>query len=248
MELPLIPGGARSTGMRERLRRIVEESDTPAGRLFDWLVLGVIVSSAFVIVLETLPSMAVYRHLLAVLESAFVATFTIEYLLRIIVARRPFRFVFSFWGLVDLLAILPVYLAVGLDLRTIRLLRLLRVFRLLKLARYSRAMRRFRRAFRSVVPELGVFGTTTLVVIFIAGIGIHHAEHEAQPDAFATVLDGLWWAVATLTTVGYGDVYPVTPIGRLWTVVVLAVGLGIVAVPPALLASALTRAAMEEER
>jgi voltage-gated potassium channel len=197
--------------------------------------------------LETLPTLkSETRQVLDIVEAACVAIFSVEYLLRLFVADRKLRFIFSFYGLVDVVAILPFYLSSGIDLRSIRALRLLRLFRAFKLLRYSRAIQRFHRAFIIAKEEVVLFLCTALLLLYFAAVGIYYAENSAQPDKFASIFDGLWWAVATLTTVGYGDVYPITPLGRLFTFVVLMLGLGVVAVPTGLVASALSRARAEE--
>jgi voltage-gated potassium channel len=155
---------------------------------------------------------------------------------------------FSFFGIVDLLAVLPFYISTGVDLRSVRAFRLLRLFRLLKLARYSAAVQRFHRAFLIAREELALFGATALIVLYLSSVGIYYFEREAQPEAFGTVFHALWWAIATLTTVGYGDVYPVTAGGRVFTFFVLVTGLGIVAVPTGLFASALSKAREMEKK
>ena len=198
--------------------------------------------------IETIPTLGEPTlRLLHYIELVTVGLFTLEYLLRIYVATPRRSYIFGFWGLVDLAAILPTYLAMGLDLRSIRALRLLRLFRIAKLARYSKALRRYTEAFRSVRAELAIFGGAALVLIYLSAVGIYYFERNAQPDVVSSVFDALWWAVATLTTVGYGDVYPVTVGGKMFTFAVLMIGLGIIAVPSGLLASAMTRA-MEKER
>ena len=154
---------------------------------------------------------------LRLFEIATVFLFTVEYLIRIWVADRPTRFVFSFFGVIDLVAILPFYIATGLDLRSVRAVRLMRLFRLLKLARYSAAIRRFRIAFRLAREELVLFLCGSGILLYLSAFGIYYFEHDVQPEVFASVFDALWWAVATLTTVGYGDVYPVTAGGKLFT-------------------------------
>ena len=151
-----------------------------------------------------------------------------------------------FFGLVDLVAILPFYIGTGVDLRSIRAFRLLRLFRLLKLARYSRAMQRYHRAFIIAKEELVLFSVTALILFYLASVGIYHFEHVAQPEAFKSVFHSFWWAVTTLTTVGYGDAYPITLGGKIFTFFVLMIGLGFVAVPTGLFASALSAARSEE--
>lgn len=190
---------------------------------------------------ETLPDLSDgTRRLLRYAEIFVVVVFTIEYLIRF--QRGGIRFAASFFGVIDLLAILPFYLSLGFDLRALRAFRLFRLIRVLKLARYNKAVARFHRAFMIARDEFVLFGFAALILLFLAAAGIHHFENEAQPEAFASVFHSLWWAVATLTTVGYGDVYPVTVGGKVFTTLLLVVGLGIVSVPAALIASALAQA------
>ncbi|MDA1094571.1 MAG: ion transporter, partial [Acidobacteria bacterium] len=176
-----------------------------------------------------------------------VALFTIEYGLRIAVADDRWRFVRSFSGLIDLVAVLPFYVSLGIDLRSVRAVRLLRLLRILKLARYNSAIVRFQRAVVVAREELLVFLGIAVGLIYLSAVGIYYFENAAQPDVFASVFHSLWWAVVTLTTVGYGDVFPVTLGGRIFTFFVLMAGLGVVAVPTGLLASALVQV-REEER
>lgn len=226
------------------LKQIVERSDTPAGRAFDLTIQAFILISLFGFCVETLPDLSERtRSWLYAVEVATVAVFTIEYAARIWVADDKLRFAFSFYGVVDLVAILPFYLSIGVDLRAVRLLRLFRVFRTLKLLRYTKAIDRFGRAFRDVREELILYLFATSLLIFLASIGIYYCESEAQPDRFGSVFHCFWWAIVTLTTVGYGDVYPVTVGGRVFTGFVLILGVGTVAVPSGLFASALTKSA-----
>lgn len=229
--------------MRERLKRIVEDTTTSSGRLFDLMIQLLIVASLASFAIETLPGISDgFRRALRISEALIVGVFTVEYALRLVVADRPRRYATSFFGIIDLAAILPFYIATGIDLRSLRAFRLLRVFRIFKLARYNAAVRRFRIAFGLVREELVLFLSLSGVVLYLAAAGIYYFERQAQPEAFASILDGLWWALATLTTVGYGDVYPVTAGGRAFTALVLVVGLGVVAVPAGLVASALSEA------
>lgn len=230
------------------IKLIIEETDTPAGRAFDLLVQALIVVSLVSFSLETVPVLTpTLRAWLHAVEVACVGFFTVEYLLRLAVATHKTGFVFSFFGLVDLAAILPFYIASGFDLRTVRAFRLLRLFRVFKLVRYSSAITRFHRAFVIVKDELVLFGCVALIVLYLSAVGVYYFENPAQPDAFASVFHGLWWALTTLTTVGYGDVYPVTLGGRVFTFFVLMIGLAVVAVPTGLVASALSTA-REEDR
>ena len=224
------------------LKRIIEESDTFAGKCFDLTIQGIILVSLVSFSIETLPKISEdSRRLLRLVEIVCVGVFTIEYIARIVVASSKLKFVFSFFGIVDLLAILPFYLSSGLDLRTLRAFRLLRLIRILKLARFSRAARRIHRAFWIAKEELILFLFVTLILLYLAGVGIYYFENPVQPEAFASVFHSLWWSVATLTTVGYGDIYPVTVGGKLFTFFVLIVGLGVVSIPAGIIASSLQK-------
>ena len=171
-----------------------------------------------------------------------VSIFTAEYIVRLVVADNKTQFATSFFGVIDLLAILPFFLSFGVDLRSIRAFRLLRLFRMFKLIRYSNAIQRFHRAFLIAREELVLFLFVTIILLYLAAVGIYHFEHDAQPEIFKSVFHSLWWAVATLTTVGYGDVYPITTGGRIFTFFILLIGLGVVSVPAGLVSSALSKA------
>lgn len=227
--------------MRPRIRTLLESRGVTA------LVIALIFYSVACFSLETLPDLdAQARTFLAVSEVVVVVLFSVEYLLRLYAAEQRWRFVFSAHGLIDLLAILPFYLSFGMDLRTLRLLRLLRLVRVLKLVRYGGALQRFGRALYLAKEELVVFLVAILVLLYLAAFGIYHFEHAAQPDKYRSIFDALWWAVATITTVGYGDIYPVTLLGRAFTFLILILGLGLVAVPTGIIASALSALHREE--
>lgn len=225
------------------LKYIVEQSDTRAGRSFDLCIQLLIVLSLIAFSVETIPDLSPStKRILNVFEVVTVAIFSVEYVLRLAVADRKIGFAASFFGIIDLLAILPFYLSFGIDLRSIQAFRLLRLFRMFKLVRYSRAIQRFHHAFLIAREELVLFLFVTMILLYLAAVGIYHFEHDAQPDTFASVFHSLWWAVTTLTTVGYGDTYPVTVGGRIFTFFILLIGLGVVSVPAGLLASALSKA------
>lgn len=227
----------------ETLKRIVENCDTKAGRAFDLMIQALIIVSLVTFSLETLPDLSdAARRALRSIEVVTVAIFTLEYLLRIAIAERKLGFVFSFFGIIDLLSILPFYITSGIDLRSLRAVRLLRLFRVFKLVRYNNAIRRFHRALLIAREELILFLIVAILLLYFAAVGIYYCEHAAQPERFASVFHSLWWAVATLTTVGYGDVYPITVGGKIFTFVVLLVGLGVVSVPAGLVASAFSKA------
>ncbi len=227
---------------KEKLRIIVEDNQTPEGRWFDLSIQALIILSLISFSLETLPGQeAEFYRFLRILEIASVVIFTVEYLLRLFVSEKKLKFIFSFYGLVDLLAILPFYLTFGIDLRSIRIFRLFRLFRVFKILRYSKAIQHMARAFLSIKEELILFMILSSFLLFLSSVGIYYFENPVQPEIFASIFHSLWWAVATLTTVGYGDIYPITTGGKIFTSVMLFIGLGIVAVPTGLIASALTK-------
>ncbi len=232
----------------QSVKTIIEDISSPGGRVFGFCIQTLIIISIISFSMETLPDLSQGTHdLLRIIEIVTVAIFSVEYLLRIVVADKKSAFIFSFYGVVDLIAILPFYLTVGLDLRTLRIFRLLRLLRLLKLARYSRALDRMYRAFQLVRTDLALCMMAAMVFIYLSAVGIYYFENPAQPEQFKSVFHSLWWAVATLTTVGYGDIYPVTVGGRIFTFVILMIGLGIITIPTGIMAAAMTRISQEDQ-
>lgn len=228
------------------LKRIVEQSDTPAGRVFDLAIQFLIVVSLVSVVIESLPNLSPStQRFFAVLEVVVIVLFTVEYLLRLAVADNRLRFAVSFYGLLDLVAILPFYLATGVDLRTVRIVRLLRLVRAFKLLRYGPALDRFRRAFVLAREEIILVIFVSFAMLYLAAVGLYVFERTAQPDVFGSILQSLWWAVTTLT-IGYGSGYPVTLGGKLFTGMLLVLGVGLVAAPAGLIASALTEIRRED--
>jgi voltage-gated potassium channel len=150
-------------------------------------------------------------------------------------------------GIIDLISILPFYFNLGGGSRAFRIIRLFRIFRILKLARYNKAINRFRIAFTTVKEELVLFFLASFFLIYLVSVGIYYFENEAQPEAFQSIIHSFWWSVVTLTTVGYGDVYPVTIGGQIFTFFVLMIGVGIITIPAGLIATAMTRTREEEK-
>lgn len=233
---------------RNSLSKILNETDTLPGKIVTFTIQALIVFSLISFSLSTLPNLS--ENTVALLragEILTIAIFTIEYLLRILATEKKLKFIFSFFGLVDLAAILPFYIAIGFDIRSIRIFRLLRLVRILKLLKYSKAITRFQRALIISKEELILFGLVASIMLFLSAVGIYHFENPAQPELFKSVFHCLWWAVTTLTTVGYGDMSPITTGGKIFTFVVLTIGLGVVAVPTGLVAAALTEARNEDK-
>ena len=219
---------------RERLHEIIFEAETPAGKAFDLALLVCIVASVATVLLESVASIrAQYGTLLRALEWGFTILFTAEYVLRLACVRRPLRYAGSFFGLVDLLAIVPTYLSVFVagaqSLIVIRALRLLRIFRVLKLAHFVGEASMLRDALRASMRKITVFLGTVLTVVLIVGSLMYLVEGEAS--GFTSIPQSMYWAIVTLTTVGYGDVAPQTVLGKLLASVVMILGYGIIAVP-----------------
>ena len=217
--------------------------DGPHGRATEGLLFALTAGAAILYAAQTMPDLgAGTRRALDLCEIALSVAFLAEYLLRLWSSPRPLAYVFSFWGLVDLAATAPALALFGVDAAGVRALRLLRLSRLIKVLRIGDASDRLRAAIASVAPELGVFFCFASVTLYLSAMGIYIFEHEAQPEAFASIPHSLWWAMVTLTTVGYGDVYPITAGGKIFTGFVLLIGLSIVAIPTALFSSALLEA------
>lgn len=210
------------------------------GRVPALILQGLILLSAVAIAVETVQGIpAGLSRLLYGIEVLLLGVFVLEYLVRVICSPKPLRYIFSFWGIVDLLACGPALALLQPQWQVIRTLRLLRLVRLLKLFRTSVALDRLGRALHLVKGELIVFGILSALMLYVSAVGIYLFEHEAQPEAFSSIPQSLWWAVASFTTVGYGDLYPITTGGRIFTSLVLFIGLGIVAVPSAIITTAL---------
>jgi voltage-gated potassium channel len=190
--------------------------------------------------IETIPDLdTATQGLLDQIELGSMVIFALEYILRTLFAKPFWHYTFSIYGLIDLVALLPLVLTSFIDLRAVRLLRVMRVFRVLKLARYNAALNNFWRALMIAKEEITVFFVFSLVLIYFSAVGIYYFEREAQPVAFSSVFESLWWSVCTLTTVGYGDVYPVTAGGRIFTFLILLIGLSIIAIPTSILSNAM---------
>ncbi len=238
---------------KEQIRRLVEDTDTRAGRVFDWAVLGLIIYSIITLTIESFPDISPEtRRFLWYSEIIVTLLFTIEYAVRTYIASPKTSYIFSWGGFIDILAISPFYITLVLgigsvDLRAARAFRLLRILRLLKIGRYNKAMARFHRAYEIAKEEINLYLMLSAILLFVSATGIYYFENPAQPEAFESIVHSLWWAVATLSTVGYGDVYPITLGGKLFTSLVIVVGIGILAVPSGLMASALNKARREED-
>lgn len=192
--------------------------------------------------IDTIPELdSSWRFGLSMLELGCVIFFTLEYGVRIWTAPSKTRYLFSFMGVVDLLAVVPFWLGLTVELQSLRVFRIFRAFALFKMIRYQKAVSRLQQTIASIRDELCVFSLLAMMLLYFCGVGIFYFENPAQPENFSSVFDGLWWAVATLTTVGYGDVYPVTIGGKVFTFFILMIGLGIISIPAGLISSSLLK-------
>ena len=225
------------------LRKILFDQTSRQGRIFEIFIQSLIIISVLNFSIQTIPDLPLkVIYLLDLVEFISVVIFSIEYILRICFSKSSIKFMFSFFGVIDLLAILPFYLSLGIDLRSIRAIRVFRIFRVLKLLRYSKAIDRLKMAFFEVKNELIIFSVACLFFLYFSAVGVYFFENEVQPENFKSIFHSMWWAVATLTTVGYGDVYPVTLGGRIFTSLVIFLGLGLIAIPTGLIASSFGKA------
>lgn len=234
------PGTSKMEQRRTRKDRVERVVDT--GSI--WLI----VVYLLLMPLETLGGLPAAAYAaLERFEITATCLFITEYCFRVWAADRKKEYVLSFYGIVDFIAIFPALVLPMAGMQELRALRLLRLFRVTKAIRYSRAARRFGRALADAREEMVIFLSATAVLLYVASVGIYHFEHEAQPEAFASVFHAWWWAVATLMTIGYGDVYPITTGGRIFTAVIALLGLGTVATLTGIVASALSKVKREAD-
>ena len=235
--------------MKDKIDKIVETRESKAGLYFDYAIQVLILLSVASFTIETLPDLTAETiNYLETFELVCIFIFSLEYLIRLYIAKNKLKFITSFYGIIDILAILPFYLTLGFDLRSARVLRFLRLFRLIKLIRYNKAIRRFQTAFMMIKQELIMFSIVSLILFYLSAVGIYYFENSVQPESFSSVFSSLWWSVVTLTTVGYGDIVPITVGGRIFTFIILMIGLGIIAIPSGMISSALTEARAIEKK
>lgn len=236
---------ALEPNLRERLWRIIFLSDTRAGRAFDIALLCVIVASVLVVMLESVESLRHdYGGVLRRAEWVFTILFTIEYLLRLWVVRRRTRYAFSFFGIVDVLSFVPTYLELFLTgshyLMTLRILRLLRMFRVLKMAQHIGEASVLINALRASRTKISVFLFSVMALVCVEGTVMYLLEHTAN-SGFTNIPQSIYWAIVTITTVGYGDISPVTVLGKMMASIIMLTGFAIIAVPTGVVTAELGR-------
>lgn len=227
---------------RRDLYRIIFEHDTPTGMLFDVLVIAFILASVVVVMIESVETIAV-RHgsVLRVVEWAFTGAFTVEYVTRLLAARRPGRYARSFFGVIDFLAILPSFLGLivpgGQALAVVRVLRVLRIFRVLKLAQFVASEKFMLRALRQSGYKVAVFLIAVITIVMVLGAIMYIVEGPA--NGFTSIPIGVYWAIVTVTTVGFGDITPATTLGQMLAAVLMILGYGMIAVPTGIVTAAM---------
>jgi voltage-gated potassium channel len=240
----VINNAPEKDGWRKRWYTIIFESDTPFGKQFDVGLLIAILSSLVVVMLETVKPFATqHRPIFITLEWIFTAIFTAEYLLRLAIVKKPAKYAFSFYGLVDLISIIPSYLALVIGgaqyFIIIRSLRLLRVFRVLKMVRFLGEAQVLNQALRSSRPKIIVFIIAVTCMTFILGAVMFMIE--GPENGFTSIPVAVYWCIVTLTTVGYGDISPQTPLGQVVASIIMILGYGIIAVPTGIVTSEISK-------
>ena len=220
--------------LKHKIHEIIFEADTTLGKAFDVVLLLAIVLSVIAVMLESISSIKLnYGYWLNTIEWVLTILFTIEYFARIYAVNRPVKYIFSFYGLVDLLSLIPTYLSLLVlgahSLMVIRMLRLLRVFRIFKLVRFLRQAQQIKSALKSSRPKIIVFLVAVLGIVTIAGTLMYLIEGEE--NGFTSIPTSIYWTIVTLTTVGYGDIAPQTPLGQFLASAIMIMGYAIIAVP-----------------
>ncbi len=219
---------------KEKWREIIFDANTPDARLFDVLLLWFILISVFVVMLSSVPTVYDnYGKLLTTIEWVFTIVFSVEYFLRIYLSKKPSNYIFSFWGIIDLLSTIPTYLSILIAgpqyLLTIRTLRLLRVFRIMRLTSYSREARALGKALRASGAKVTVFFGFILIIVIIMGTIMFIIE--GPKNGFTSIPRGIYWAIVTVTTVGYGDITPNTILGQVLSSTLMILGYAVITVP-----------------
>ncbi len=233
---------------KQKLHEIIYEADTREGKLFDVVLLVAILASIVLVMLESVENIdAKYHNALYIGEWIITILFSIEYILRIISINKPTKYIFSFFGIVDFLSTIPIYLsfifAGSQGLVALRALRLLRVFRILKLARYIGASNKLLLALKASKAKIAVFLFFVLIVCIILGTVMYMVE--GAENGFTNIPKSIYWAIVTLTTVGFGDIAPQTPLGQLIASIIMILGYSIIAIPTGIVSSEMTKTTAE---
>ena len=242
---------SNTKSFKQKVHEIIFEADTVTGKLFDVILLAAILLSIIGVMLESVDEIdKKYHELIIAFEWGFTILFTIEYFFRIYAVNRPFKYIFSFMGIVDLLAIIPTYLIfifpAAHSLSVIRSIRLIRVFRVFKLSRYLRGAHTMQIALRSSRPKIIVFLLSVMLLVIILGTLMYIIESSASTNGFENIPDSIYWAIITLTTVGYGNIVPMTIFGKIVASFIMILGYGIIAVPTGIVTAEFSRKRKEK--
>lgn len=234
----------QKSNWKHKLHEIIYEADTREGKLFDVILLIAILASIILVMLESVDSFdAKYHDTLIIGEWIITILFSLEYIFRIISINKPTKYIFSFFGIIDFLSTIPIYLSLiyagSQGLVALRALRLLRVFRILKLARYIGASNKLLLALRASKAKIAVFLFFVLIVCIILGTVMYMIE--GAENGFNNIPKSIYWAIVTLTTVGFGDIAPQTPLGQLISSVIMILGYSIIAIPTGIVSSEMTK-------
>jgi voltage-gated potassium channel len=241
----------KSRTWREQLHEIIYESNTLAGRVFDISLLFLILASILVVILDSMQEWrSQYGHLFNVLEWVFTIVFTIEFVLRLISLKNPWKYIFSFLGLIDILAIIPSYLSfffVGAEsLLVLRALRLLRIFRIFKLSHFLSEMRFLGVAVKGSLRKISIFMLIVLMLVIILGSIMYLVE--GGKNGFTSIPESIYWSIVTITTVGYGDITPATTLGKFVASLIMLIGYAIIAVPTGILTTEMALAVRNRDQ
>jgi len=237
-------------GIREKLYHIVFGTDTKTGKRFDVVLLWVILLSVVVVMLESVPELdAKFDHEFWVLEWVLTIIFTLEFILRIWISQKPFKYIFSLWGVIDLLSILPTYLSIFMVgyhyLLVVRIFRLLRIFRILKLVRFNSEAQVLLNALKSSMYKISIFLMAVLAIVTFMGTLMYVVE--GGEDGFTSIPQSIYWAIVTVTTVGYGDMVPHTVLGKVISSFAMIMGYAIIAVPTGIVTVGIAKATNASE-
>ncbi|WP_158837779.1 ion transporter [Polaribacter sp. L3A8] len=229
---------------KHRLHEIIYEADTKEGKFFDVILLIAIIASILLVMLESIESFdAKYHTYLNISEWIITILFSIEYILRVVAINKPFKYIFSFYGIIDFLSTIPKYLSLVIvgshHFAALRALRLLRVFRILKLARYVGASNKLLIALKASKAKIAVFLFFVVILCIILGTIMYMVEGAV--NGFTSIPRSVYWAIVTLTTVGFGDIAPQTPLGQLIASIIMILGYGIIAIPTGIVSSEMTK-------
>jgi len=234
----------KQTSWKRELHEIIYEADTPNGKLFDLILLTTILASIVLVMLESIDSINdSYGTFLNISEWIITGLFTLEYILRIIAIKKPLKYIFSFYGIIDLLSTIPKYLSLifigSHHFAALRALRLLRVFRILKLTRYIGASNKLLIALKASRAKIGVFLFFIIILCVILGAIMYMIE--GADNGFTSIPKSIYWAVVTMTTVGYGDIAPQTPFGQFIASIIMILGYAIIAIPTGIVSSEISK-------